>query len=161
MFEWQRASQDSTSVPHYKRLLEFLDLRAQASETCSLTQERRGGANIRKRTPRSQLMLEMYLNQQQIVSFVRHPLYACPKFKSLPHDKMWSAVRSNNVCLNCFRPGHMSRNCTSLYRCKRCQKPHHTLLHVEAKETGRNPRKPRKRAIMHCTLRQERVRTLL
>ena len=32
MFEWQRHSQDSYDVPHYSALLEFLDLRAQASE---------------------------------------------------------------------------------------------------------------------------------
>ena len=33
-FEWQKFSQDSESMPHYTKLLEFLDLRAQASETC-------------------------------------------------------------------------------------------------------------------------------
>ena len=32
MFEWQRYSQDSNDVSHYSALLEFLDLRAQASE---------------------------------------------------------------------------------------------------------------------------------
>ena len=32
IFEWQIHSQDSTDVPHYKRLLEFIDLGAQASE---------------------------------------------------------------------------------------------------------------------------------
>ena len=33
MFEWQKHSQDSTDVPHYQKLLEFVNLRAQASET--------------------------------------------------------------------------------------------------------------------------------
>ncbi len=32
MFEWQRHSQSSHDVPHYKELLEFINLRAQASE---------------------------------------------------------------------------------------------------------------------------------
>lgn len=32
MFEWQRHSQSSIYVPHYTQLLEFIDLRAQASE---------------------------------------------------------------------------------------------------------------------------------
>ena len=124
MFEWQRASQDSTSVPHYQKLLEFLDLRAQASETCSLTQERRSGRFEHKKP---------YTNPHKISAHTgnvfesagncvtckveKHPLYACPKFKSLPHDKMLSTVRSNNLCLNCFRPGHMARNCPSLHRC--------------------------------------------
>ena len=33
MFEWQRHSQESADVPHFSKLLEFLNLRAQASET--------------------------------------------------------------------------------------------------------------------------------
>ena len=32
MFEWQKYSEDSVDVPHYQRLLEFINLRAQASE---------------------------------------------------------------------------------------------------------------------------------
>ena len=33
MFEWQRHSQESADVPHFSKLLDFLNLRAQASET--------------------------------------------------------------------------------------------------------------------------------
>ena len=32
MFELQRHSQDDSNVPHYGKLLEFIDLRAQVSE---------------------------------------------------------------------------------------------------------------------------------
>ena len=32
MFEWQKHSHDSNEVPHFQRLLEFLNLCAQASE---------------------------------------------------------------------------------------------------------------------------------
>ena len=35
------------------------------------------------------------------------------------------------MCLNCFGRGHGVRQCKSLYKCKKCQKPHHTLLHVD------------------------------
>ena len=35
MFEWQRHSQDSTDVPPYQKLLDFIKLRAQASENSS------------------------------------------------------------------------------------------------------------------------------
>ena len=33
MFEWQRHTQENTDVPHYAEILEFIDLRARASET--------------------------------------------------------------------------------------------------------------------------------
>ena len=35
VFEWQKASQALRTTPHYDDLLDFLDLREQASETCS------------------------------------------------------------------------------------------------------------------------------
>ncbi len=35
MFEWQKHSQESTEIPHYKDLLEFINFRAQASECMS------------------------------------------------------------------------------------------------------------------------------
>ena len=44
MFEWQKFSQKSTDVPHYNELLGFLNLHAQACETCT---------SDTRRTPRS------------------------------------------------------------------------------------------------------------
>ena len=40
MFEWQKYSQDSDDVPHYQRLLEFINLLAQASEASVSDNER-------------------------------------------------------------------------------------------------------------------------
>lgn len=34
MFHWQKASQETEAIPHYDDLLKFLNLRAQAAETC-------------------------------------------------------------------------------------------------------------------------------
>ena len=145
MFEWQKTSQESDKVPHYKKLLEFLNLRAQASETCSPNpQERRNGRSEHKRATR-QIAAHPGSVSDSSTNCVackteEHPLYTCPKFKGLPHYEMLSTVRLNNLCLNCFRPGHISRNCTSSNRC-RCQKPHHTLLHIDSKDANSEPAK--------------------
>ena len=61
----------------------------------------------------------------------KHPLYRCSKFKVLPHDQMLSVLRANSLCLNCLRPGHFMKECASANCCQKCQKPHHTLLHVD------------------------------
>ena len=66
----------------------------------------------------------------------KHPLYACQKFKYFPHDKMLSTLRSNNLCMNCLKPGHFVKECSSPHRCRRCQKPHHMLLHLETRNDG-------------------------
>ncbi len=146
MFEWQKASQDSKKTPHYDDLLKFLDLCAQASETCS-SEPRRHHHQIRKPFPKS--AASFVANSQSpdapncsICKTQKHPLYACPQFKLLPHDKMLSTVRSSNVCLNCLKPGHFSKNCGSNNRCKKCQKPHHTLLHRESAENKEQSEPP-------------------
>ncbi len=59
---------------------------------------------------------------------------------SLPHHKMVATIKENGICMNCLRPGHFIKQCKSQHRCKHCQRPHHTLLHVEA--NGGNPDTP-------------------
>ena len=62
----------------------------------------------------------------------KHPLYTCTKFKSMPHDKKIATLKMNDLCMNCLGSGYFVRQCKSLYRCKKCQKLHHTLLHIES-----------------------------
>ena len=50
-----------------------------------------------------------------------------------------STLKANNLCINCLRLGHFVKQCRLLHCCRKCQKPHHTLLHVESKEESSNP----------------------
>ncbi|XP_064386059.1 uncharacterized protein LOC135334711 [Halichondria panicea] len=137
MFEWQRASQDSSDIPHYSKILNFLDLRGQASETCSTDAKKHPRFDQKKfnaRTVTSHTSSATDATPKcPHCKTQRHPVYVCPQFKSLPHDKMLAVVHTNSLCLNCLRPGHIVRNCVSNNRCRKCQKSHHTLLHNEAK----------------------------
>ena len=63
----------------------------------------------------------------------KHPLYVCPKFKDKSHAEKLITLKSNNLCKNCSGGGHFAHNCRSLYKCKMCQRSHHTLLHMENK----------------------------
>ena len=38
--------------------------------------------------------------------------------------------------MNCLNSGHFVKHCKSIHKCRKCQRPHHTLLHVE---TQSNP----------------------
>jgi len=62
----------------------------------------------------------------------KHPLYACVKFKSLSYDQKLLLLQENHLCMNCLGPEHFVKQCKSIHRCKKCQKPHHTLLHTES-----------------------------
>lgn len=56
----------------------------------------------------------------------RHALYSCTRFR---HG---STVKVNTLCMNCLNKGRFATDCKSPHRCKKCQNPHHTLLHVES-----------------------------
>ena len=64
----------------------------------------------------------------------------------LPHDDKVSVLKTNNLCTNCLTGGHFKRQCKSIHKCKVCQKPHHTLLHVDqqnpARPAGSQPATP-------------------
>ena len=57
----------------------------------------------------------------------------------MTHDEKRVVVKSNCLCINCMRPGHFVKNCKSLHKCHVCQKPHHTLLHVEKTDSPSDP----------------------
>ena len=135
-FEWQKVSQKSSDVPHYSELLEFINLRAQASETVlSEPKPRFFPKKTNQQPTRSVTSYAASANDSDANCVVckteKHPLYSCSRFKGLPHNDMLSTVRANNLCMNCLRLGHHARQCTSANRCRRCQRPHHTLLHTD------------------------------
>ena len=100
MFEWQKYSQDLIDVPHYQRLLEFINLRAQATEALVSDYKRasrvedhsvKKGSNAGKSvTSFTASTVNSTGHNCVICKSHKHPLYACLQFKSLPHDELVS-----------------------------------------------------------------------
>ena len=141
MFEWQRHSQDVAGVPHYQKLLKFLDLRAQASEASPIEHKKPPPCpDVRPKSGHHH-HASFHVNANPaypaclVCKAEDHILSSCPQFKALTHDQMTAVLKSHGLCLNCLRPGHYVRQCKSLHRCKKCQKLHHTLLHVDSPAT--------------------------
>ena len=136
-FEWHKYSQDFEEVPHYTKLLKFLNLRAQASEAPNAETKRNNTPFSRK--PNNQVsggqkhhfttLTSNVTDHSCVVCKERHPLYVCSQFKSFNRDRRLSILRSNGLCLNYLGSGHFAKNCRSSNRCQKCQKLHHTLLH--------------------------------
>lgn len=140
MFEWQKHSQSKIEIPHYDDLLEFIDLRAQASETSLPTSNKkhfRNDSSSRKSTAAGKTVASFTANSAPISSHCvvcndeRHPLYACAKFKSMSHSDKLSVLKKHSLCMNCLNSGHFVKNCKSSHKCKKCQRSHHTLIHTE------------------------------
>ena len=137
LFEWQKHDQGSTDVSHYQSLLDFIDLRAQASETLTPEQRKPHRSDPQRKHPpfRSAAFTAGVNGNCVVCKTEKHALFTCPEFKSMPRDKMMSTLRSNELCLNCLKPGHFSKQCLSSNRCRKCQRPHHTLIHNDSRES--------------------------
>ena len=136
MFEWQRNSSELTDTPHYDELLKFINLRAQASEHCVIDSNRKPHNEMKKNKPFPAHPANVTPPAPElcvVCKNVSHPLFSCGKFKALPHERMMSIVKSNELCLNCLRPGHFVNHCKSAHKCHECQKSHHTLLHLNSR----------------------------
>ncbi|XP_062704134.1 uncharacterized protein LOC134286524 [Aedes albopictus] len=57
-----------------------------------------------------------------------HPIYMCQIFSRMPVEEKEKLVKRHQLCRNCFRKGHMSRDCPSENCCRRCNSRHHTQL---------------------------------
>ncbi|XP_062538710.1 uncharacterized protein LOC134206984 [Armigeres subalbatus] len=60
-----------------------------------------------------------------------HATYKCSVFNGYSVSERLSRVKEKNACYNCLRNGHGVKNCPSKKACSRCNKRHHTLLHLE------------------------------
>ena len=142
LFEWQKHNQDSTDVSHYQDLLDFINRRAQASETLNPeTRKSHRSDHPKKHSPFHSATFTARVNGNctcVVCRTERHASFTCPEFKSMSREKMISTVRSNKLSLNCLKPGHFSKQCPSQNRCRRCQRPHHTLLHDDSRESPSN-----------------------
>ena len=114
MFERQKHSQSSTDVFNYQELLDFISLQSQASENSI--------ADYGKKQSRHESPPPIRKVYKPIASYAtsadssaslcltyrtdKHLLYACPKFKLMPHEKKIATLKSNNLYMNCLESGH-------------------------------------------------------
>ena len=134
MCEWQKSTSDQKTVPHYSKLLEFLDLQARASEnTAQQGTKKKQGYQDKKSITKQSYSANVDPNCIACKSNT-HPLYNCKIFQAYPHSRKLSMAKDNRLCLNCLKPGHFVANCPSSQKCKKCNKSHHTCLHLNNKE---------------------------
>ena len=120
-------------MSQHSELLKYLYLRPRASE--STTHE--GVNRLAQSVPHkenAQLKPAYFataVNSCTVCGGTKHSLHTCRKFRSLSHHQRIAAVKSNQLCFNCLKLGHLKQQCPSLQRCQVCQRPHHTLLHLD------------------------------
>ena len=131
MFEWQRHTQEISVVPHYAEILEYIDLRARASETVFCEGLKHHSQPNKSDTPTKTTYVANIDTACMSYGVGKHPLYACRKFKSLSPEQCMEQVRKHQLCFNCLQPGHFAPKCASDQKFQKCQKSHHMLLHPQ------------------------------
>lgn len=58
-----------------------------------------------------------------------HALKVCPKFLKMTPKQRNVLVLKETYCVNCLARSHRFRDCRSRNMCRRCGRPHNTLLH--------------------------------
>ncbi|XP_018368526.1 PREDICTED: uncharacterized protein LOC108764680 [Trachymyrmex cornetzi] len=61
-----------------------------------------------------------------------HPIYKCPEYLQMSVNDRFKEARTRKLCLNCLKvASHIAKNCSG-GACRRCNKRHNTLLHMES-----------------------------
>lgn len=68
-----------------------------------------------------------------------HTLAFCKQFTKLSILMQIELVWQENICANCLRAGHTKVKCLSTWRCKICDKRHHTMLHDKSQNIDSHP----------------------
>lgn len=71
-----------------------------------------------------------------------HALKVCPKFLQMTPEKRNQMVLREAYCINCLARSHRFRDCQSRNMCRKCNRPHHTLLHQKYPELNIKRQQP-------------------
>lgn len=61
-----------------------------------------------------------------------HTLSHCKQFIKMEPKERGDFVKGNNICFNCLGPNHSVKFCRLPFKCRICNKRHHTLLHQKS-----------------------------
>lgn len=66
----------------------------------------------------------------------RHSIGFCRSFWKLTVAGRREFVEKSSLCLNCMGSSHIVKECPSSYKCRKCDRSHHTLLHIESSQSS-------------------------
>ncbi|XP_055848250.1 uncharacterized protein LOC129913542 [Episyrphus balteatus] len=117
----------SEDYPTINQLLDFLDRRCEALESCRTSTRE---SNPIKKPPVKSMLASISIICQKCNA--NHGLTQCQMFLDMDVQARREFVKTNKLCFNCLRSGHPSARCQSKFRCKACNTRHHSLVHDDS-----------------------------
>ncbi|GFW52095.1 integrase catalytic domain-containing protein [Trichonephila clavipes] len=118
---WFERTFSTDVIPMLDELLQFL-----ATQARSIT-----SSTTKRNVQRKVALVASNAQLQCSLCNAEHTLSRCATFLKLSVQGRSDFVKTNNVCFNCLTQFHSVKTYKSKFRCKKCKKPHHSLLHIE------------------------------
>ncbi|GFX82869.1 integrase catalytic domain-containing protein [Trichonephila clavipes] len=118
---WFERTFSTDVIPRLDELLQFL-----ATQARSIT-----SSTTKRNVQRKVTLVASNAQSQCPLCNAEHTLSRCDTFLKLSDQGHSNFVKTNNVCFNYLTQFHSVKTCKSKFRCKKCKKPHHSLLHIE------------------------------
>jgi hypothetical protein len=139
--EWENISTSSTDTPTNAELIKFLESRCRTLEllqTLQLTDTRpsRGSTPSTGNKVSRTSHTHVAIHEKCSLCHDAHKIFKCDRFLKINPRQRLSHARQANLCFNCLQTFSRTHTC-SKQTCRRCNKRHHTLLHIDRQtQTG-------------------------
>lgn len=131
--QWER-SLDDVKLPSLENFVKFLDHHARVTAVVAVKSSMKPQPILRKLNPVARNDVSVHQSALKQVCDVckgDHLVFKCDTFLKLSIQQRIEEIMRLRLCFNCLRRGHGAQQCSSGH-CRKCQKPHHTLIHREA-----------------------------
>lgn len=135
--DWESKIGDSSEVSTYEELCSFLSARIRTLEAIDTTK-----TVTTSQKPKNTINAHQSSSIKCRECNKNHSLVSCAKFRNKPVDERRLFVKNENICFNCLSDRHLVSDCTSKFGCKRCDKKHHTLVHLDFSSLPSNSNQP-------------------
>lgn len=129
---WEQSLPDTT-IPSLSKMYDFLEQRARALAASSTTVQR-----VQPKPQHQQPHVRAHhvaTPNCKLGCSTGHPVFRCPQFQKQNPTQRSESIKRSNLCFNCLNDGHNSSTCPSQFRCKKCSRKHHTMLHLDGGQT--------------------------
>ncbi|XP_065091282.1 uncharacterized protein LOC135712252 [Ochlerotatus camptorhynchus] len=127
--DWEEFSSTQAAIS-FEDLTAFIQRRVTVLETIGKSIEITPVNNVKKPTQRTIASHGAFQSNSRkcVVCTEHHPLYQCTIFSKLTPEDKEKEVRQQQLCRNCLRKGHHTRDCSSTSSCRHCRGRHHSQL---------------------------------
>lgn len=134
---WEEEQGASQDIPQYSDFKAFLDKRLNILE--SIADAVTSSSTVSKPSTRETTLTHHITKTNKCPACEgKHFIQGCNKYRGMNIEARLKVIKASGRCINCLSQNHFVKDCTSNYKCNKCNLRHHTTLHQEIQPTSTN-----------------------